>query len=130
MDTYQISTLTPKEIDLFVAQNYIDGGIQTELEKIIALKFRSKTAGLQILALHREAQEISEDQKRLRENIEKLKSTIGARQLITRYIAKANSQETRLEQIVKEKKAAEDEQARLESQLEKAVKEFKFDRKL
>ena len=97
MDTYQISTLTPKEIDLFVAQNYIDGGIQTELEKIIELKFRSQTAGLQILALHREAQEISEDQKRLRENIEKLKSTLGARQLISRYIAKANTQETRLE---------------------------------
>ena len=129
MDSYQISTLTPKEIDLFVAQNYIDGGIQTELEKIIELKFRSKTAGLQIVALHREAQEISEDQKRLRENIEKLKSTIGARLLIARYIAKANTQETRLEQITKEKKDAEREQARLELELEKAVKEFKFDRK-
>ena len=130
MDTYQISTLTSKEIELFVAQNYIDGGIKSELEKIIELKFRSKTAGLQILSLNREAQEISEDQKRLRENIEKLKSTIGARQLIARYIAKANTQETRLEQITKEKKEAEREQARLELELEKAVKEFKFDRKL
>jgi hypothetical protein len=66
----------------------------------------------------------------LRENIEKLKGTPEAKQLITRYIAKADTQETRLEQIVKEKKAAEDEQVRLNEELRKAVGEFKFDRKL
>ena len=80
--------------------------------------------------LKEEVEAIEEDQKRLRENIDKLKNTPEAKQLITRYIAKADAQETRLEQIEKEKKAAETEQGLLAIELAKAVREFKFDRKL
>lgn len=130
MDTYQISTLTLREIDLFVAQNYIDAAVRAELEKLLALKARIVVNEARLLAFSKEIQEISEDQKRLRENIEKLKSTADARPLIARYIAKADVQETRLEQIEKEKKAATEEQARLQIELQKAVKDFKFDRRL
>lgn len=130
MDSYQISTLTPREIDLFVAQNYIDAAIRVELERLLNLKSLIVTTDAQLAQLTKEIQEIGEDQKRLRDNIEKLKSTSEAKQLIARYIAKADSQETRLEQIEKEKKAATEEQTRLQNELQKAMKEFKFDRKL
>jgi uncharacterized protein YfcZ (UPF0381/DUF406 family) len=80
--------------------------------------------------LGEEVEAIEADQKRLRENIEMLKGTAEAKQLITRYIAKADTQESRLEQIEKEMKAAETEQAQLKIQFAAAVKEFKFDRNL
>ncbi len=130
MNSYQISALMPREIDLFVSQNYIDATTRAELDKLIALKARIAESNLRLTALKKEMQEISDDQKCLRENIDKLKSTPEAKQLITRYIAKADAQETRLEQIAKETKAAEAEQERLQTELAKSVKEFKFERKL
>ena len=45
------------------------------------------------------------DQKRLRENIEALAKTPEAKTLIARYIAKAGEQETRLEEMKKERKS-------------------------
>jgi hypothetical protein len=130
MDSYQISTLTPREIDLFTVQNYIDPAIRTELEKLLTLKSSIATTEAQLARLNQERQEISEDQKRLRDNIEKLKSTAEAKQLIARYIAKADTQETRLEQIAQEKRATEKELGRLQSELAQAVKTFSFTREL
>lgn len=130
MDSYQISTLTPREIDLFVTQNYIDAAIRLELEKLLDLKSRIVMTEARLTRLTKEIKEINEDQKRLRDNIEKLKSTAEAKQLIARYIGKADAQETRLEQIEKERKGAEAEQGQLQIELAKAVHEFNFDRKL
>ena len=115
----QITTL--HDIEIFVSRKYIDDATKTAVGKIARLaiahqsqpKRKSKNST-------KNAEAIEKDQERLRENIEKLKDTPEAKQLIARYIAKADTQETRLEQIVKEKKAAEEEQAQLESELVKS----------
>ncbi len=129
-DSYQIAQITRRDIEIFVSRKYIDEATKAELDKLLDLQTRINLAAAKVAKLDEEADAIEEDQKRLRENIDKLKNTPEAKQLITRYIAKADTQETRLEQIVKEKKAAEEEQAQLQIELAKAVKEFKFDRKL
>ena len=129
-DTIQISQIRRSDIKLFVSRKYIDDATKIEFEKLLELQTRINAAEAKVEKLDDESEAIEKDQERLRENIEKLKGTPEAKQLITRYIAKADTQETRLEQIVKEKKAAEEKQTKLEEQLEKAVKEFKFDRKL
>ncbi len=129
-DTIQISQIRRSDLEVFISRKYIDDATKIEFEKLIDLQSRINAAEAKVEKLDEESEAIEKDQERLRENIEKLKGTPEAKQLITRYIAKADTQETRLEQIVKEKKAAEEEQARLELELEKAVKEFKFDRKL
>ncbi len=129
-DSYQIAQITRQNIELFVRAKYIDDATKAELDKLLDLQSRLNGLAGKVEKLDEEVEAIEEDQKRLRENIDKLKNTPEAKQLITRYIAKADAQETRLEQIEKEKKAAEAEQAQLQNELAKAVREFKFDRKL
>ena len=87
-------------------------------------------AQARVEALEREAGEIGDDQNRLRENIKSLKDTADAKQLIARYIAKADPQETRLEQLNAEKKAAQAEAARLQTELETAFRSLKWEQKL
>jgi hypothetical protein len=129
-DSYQIAQITRRDIEIFVSRKYIDDATKNELDKLLELQARINGLQAKVEKLDEEAEAIDDDQKRLRENIDKLKNTPEAKQLITRYIAKADAQETRLEQIEKEKKAAEAEQGQLTIELAKAVREFKFDRRL
>ncbi|HEU0185593.1 MAG TPA: hypothetical protein VFS27_09790, partial [Blastocatellia bacterium] len=128
MDTYQIADLTQKDVTLFVRSNYIDDAMRAELEKLIDLKSRIVNERSKIDALDKEAAEISDDQKRLRENIATLKNTNEAKQLVTRYIAKAGEQETRLEQIVKEKRAAQEALDKSTAAFDAAVKALVIDK--
>jgi chaperonin cofactor prefoldin len=130
MDSYQLSNLTRRDVELFVTSNYIDAATRAELEKLIEMKSRIAAVHARIEAADNEAEEIEEDQKRLRENIDKLKSTAEAKQLIARYVAKADTQETRLEQLEKDKRAAQEERARLQAELEVAIRAFALNRKL
>jgi hypothetical protein len=130
MDTYQLANLTSRDIELFVTSNYIDAGMRAELEKLTDLKLRIGKERSRIEALDKEAGEIGDDQKRLRENIATLKNTNEAKQLVARYIAKAGEQETRLEQIAKEKRASQDALAKLTSEFDAAVKALVIDKPL
>jgi hypothetical protein len=130
MDTYQLANLTSREVELFVTSNYIDAAMRAELEKLIDLKSRIGKESSRIEALNKEAGEIGDDQKRLRENIATLKNTNEAKQLVARYISKAGEQETRLEQISKEKRAAQDALAKLTSEFDAAVRALVIDKPL
>jgi hypothetical protein len=130
MDTYDISNFTRPQLDFFIAKGYIDAPTRAALEKIIDLKVNIASVNGRIRALDTEADEIGNDQKRYRENIEALSKTPEAKTLIARYIAKADAQETRLEQIAKDKKAALDEQTRLQEELTKMVRGLALERNL
>jgi hypothetical protein len=130
MDTYQLANLTSREVELFVTSNYIDAAMRAELEKLIDLKSRIGIENSRVEALDKEAREIGDDQKRLRENIATLKNTNEAKQLVARYIAKAGEQETRLEQIAKEKRAAQDAMAKLTAEFDAAVRALVIDKPL
>jgi hypothetical protein len=130
MDTYQLANLTSRDVELFVTSNYIDAAMRAELEKLIDLKSRIGKESSRIEALNKEAVEIGDDQKRLRENIATLKNTNEAKQLVARYISKAGEQETRLEQISKEKRAAQDALAKLTSEFDAAVRALVIDKPL
>jgi hypothetical protein len=130
MDSYQLANLTSRDVELFITGNYIDAAMRAELEKLIDLKLRIGKESLRINALDKEAGEIGDDQKRLRENIATLKNTNEAKQLVARYIAKAGEQETRLEQIAKEKRAAQDALAKLTSEFDAAVMALVIDKPL
>jgi hypothetical protein len=130
MDTYQLANLTSREVEMFVTSDYIDAAMRAELEKLIDLKLRIGKENSRIEAVDKEAREIGDDQKRLRENIATLKNTNEAKQLVARYIAKAGEQETRLEQISKEKRAAQDALAKLTSEFDAAVRALVIDKPL
>lgn len=130
MDSYALSNLRSVDLELFVEKRYIDEETRVALAGIINIKGQIAELDQKIADMNREVSEISSDQSRLRENIKALKETSEAKQLITRYIAKANDQETRLEQIASERKSITNERAQFQSELDKAIRALAFDHKL
>ena len=130
MDSYALMDFSRPDLELFIARNYIDAATRTTLEKILDVKSRMTMTDSRIEAIEREVVEIGADQGRLRDNIKALTATAEARQLITRYVSKADTQETRLEQLNKEKKTLNDERASLQNELEAMIRGLAVDRKL
>ena len=130
MDSYVLTNFTRSELELFVSRNYIDAKTRAELEKLIETKTRIAAADARADAIKTEATEIAVDQERLRENIKALTGTAEAKQLIARYVAKADTQESRLEQLEKDRRAVAEERANLQAQLEAAIRGFALDRPL
>lgn len=124
MDSYQLASFSQQQLDLFISRRYIDAAIRQRLERLIELRGSINLISQKMQILTAEVTSITQDQARFRENIESLAKTPEAKQLITRYIAKANEQETRLEQIEAERKAAQAEKERLERELAEEIKNF------
>jgi hypothetical protein len=130
MDNYALLNFTSQDLELFVSRNYIDATTRAVLEKIIDIKSRMAAAEARVEAIDQEITEIGTDQQRLRDNIKALTATAEARQLITRYVSKADTQETRLEQLNKDKQAQHAEGERLQAELEALVRSVAIDRDL
>ena len=130
MDTYALLNFSRQDLELFISRNYIDATTRAVLEKIVDIKSRMAAANGRLEAINQEVTEIGEDQQRLRDNIKALTATAEAKQLITRYVSKADTQETRLEQLNKEKQTLNGEAARLQGELEALIRSLAIDRKL
>ncbi|NNE66939.1 MAG: hypothetical protein HKN33_10285 [Pyrinomonadaceae bacterium] len=129
MNTYRIGDLNRQQLNLFVRRSYIDDETRNRLDKLIKLRDEVASTQAQLRALKNEEQAISVDQARLRENITALSKTPEAKQLITRYIQKADSQETRIEQIGIERKRLNTDLVAKRNRLAAAIREFSFERK-
>jgi len=130
METYTLSNFTRQDLELFIARHYIDASTRAVLEKIVDVRSRMAAAQGRMETIDTEVEEIGKDQERLRDNIKALTATAEAKQLITRYVAKADTQETRLEQLNKEKQTLSEELARLQTELEALVRSLSIDRQL
>ena len=130
MDSYALLNFSRQDLELFISRNYIDATTRAVLEKIIDIKSRMAAAEARIETIDHEVTEIGTDQQRLRDNIKALTATAEAKQLITRYVAKADTQETRLEQLNKDKQAQHVETERLQNELESLVRSVAIDREL
>ena len=130
MDKYQVSSLTTLDLGVFVSRRYLDDTSRAALEKIIELRAQLAGIGAALAQLDREAAEIATDQARLRENIKALNETSDARQLIARYVAKVNDQETKIEQLASERRTKAAASLQLQSELDVAIRSLALDRKL
>ncbi len=126
-DNYQLYSLTRNDLQLFVSQRYINEETRAKLEKIIDLRMRLAEIEQKLENFDDEVDSIESDQKRLRENIEALSKTPEAKTLIARYIQKANDQETRLEEMEKERKSLEAEKTRLTTEIAQAIRAFSIE---
>jgi hypothetical protein len=122
MDSYALTNFTRSDLELFIARNSIDRATRDALERLVDIKTRVATVDARLAAIDKEIEEIGADQERLRENIKALAGTAEARQLIARYVAKADEQETRLEQLNKDRQAQAAERLRLQSELNAAIR--------
>lgn len=130
LDTYALSNFTSTDLQLFISRRYIDDATRAALQSLIELKTRIAILNARVAAIDAEIREIGADQGRLRENIKALANTAEAKQLIARYVAKADTQETRIEQLTKERQTASEESGRLEAQLNMAIRSLSLDRNL
>lgn len=124
MDSYVLRNLNQADVELFVRQKSVDAATKQKLEQLINVRANINRINEQLKTLEDETRIIADDQKRLRENIEALAKTPEAKTLIARYIAKANEQETRLEQIAKDRLSLQTERQRLENELAAAIRVF------
>lgn len=130
VDSYALQNFTRPDLELFIARGYIDAPTRTVLEKLIDIKDRIAANISRQQVINNETAEIAADQERLRENIKALTATTEAKQLIVRYVAKADTQESRLEQLEKDRRAALEEHTRLQAELNSAIRGLAFDRQL
>ena len=126
MDSYALTNFSSSDLQLFLTRRYVDEPTRQKLAALINLRSQINQIEQKIEALEAEEEKISSDQKRLRENIEALAKTPEAKTLITRYIAKANDQETRIESIEKETANLEAEQTKIEAQLANEIRNFEI----
>lgn len=130
METYSLTDFDRSQLDLFIARKYIDDKTRTTLEKILDLKSRIVATDARIRDIDKEASEIAQDQQRLRENIKALTATAEAKQLISRYVSKADTQETRLEQLNEQKRKLLEDHLQLQAELEGIIRNLTIDRQL
>lgn len=126
MDKYNLGTLSPKDLEIFVASRSIDEQTRTKLAKLIELRIEINKINGKLASAETETEVITKDQERFRENIEALAKTPEAKQLIARYIAKANEQESRLDQISKDRQTMMTDKERLERELAVEIKNFEI----
>jgi hypothetical protein len=124
VDNYQIGNLNRSDLDLFISRNYINADTRAKLERLLDLRSQIAQIEGKMQSLDDEQRKIGDDQKRLRDNIEALAKTPEAKTLIERYIAKANEQESRIEQIDKDRKALEQQKTDLERELSDEIMKF------
>lgn len=125
-DSYNISDLKRSDLELFIIRRYIDDATKDKLTKFIDLREQLTQFDTKLRTLSEEEKAISDDQKRLRENIEALSKTAEAKTLITRYISKANEQESRIEAITKERQNLRSEREKLAAELAREIKNFEL----
>lgn len=126
MDAYRINALKREDLDLFISRRYIDEPTRQKLQNLINLRTKLAEIDAKLKTLDEEEKSISADQSRIRENIEALTKTPEAKQLINRYIAKANEQESRIETITKERQTLKTERANIDSQLSEQIRFFEI----
>ena len=124
MDSYQLTSLKKVDLQLFFDRGYINDAARARLEKIIDIRTQMEQIEAKLESFDDEVEKIEADQKRLRENIEALSKTAEAKTLIARYIAKAGDQETRLEEIEKERKTLASQKEQLSVELAAEIKNF------
>ena len=126
MDRYAITDITRPQLEIFLTRRYINDATKQRLEKLIDLRAQINQIAVNLQALDNEEEKISDDQKRLRENIETLSKTPEAKTLITRYVEKVNTQETRLEAIAKERETLEQQRKKLEQDLSVEIRNIEI----
>ncbi len=124
MESYQLAQLNRVDLQTFFTKGYINDETRARLEKIIDIRSQLAQIEARLNGFENEVEKIEDDQKRLRENIEALSKTPEAKTLIARYIAKANDQETRLEEMEKERRSLSEQRLQLARDLAAAIRTF------
>jgi hypothetical protein len=99
---YQLTSINDSQIKFFLDQKMINPEVEKALRQVV--KQSNDIAVLDAVITGRRSQitNISEDQKRLRENMKALKGSAEEKALIERYVRELNEQEDRVQSLSRE----------------------------
>ena len=115
----RVAALTEETIQFYLGHNAVSAPVKAALRKLQEQKLTLAETQRQIEEINKQLKEISDDQARLRQNLEKVPKESEAHK---RYVKKFDDQETQIEKLQeqhKEKKAVEKQQ---QKELEDSVK--------
>ena len=125
-----LSSLTALNLRSFEKQGLLDATSRAGLERILALRARIAALEERSAAAEREAAEIAADQGRLRENGKAVGDRRDARELVTRWLARAGAQETWLEALREKRRQSESERHALREEVDGVVRGLEGERRL
>ncbi len=99
---YMLTNVGDNEIKYFLEQKMINADVEKALRQVLAQKNDIAVIDAVISGRRAEVGNISEDQKRLRENMKALKGSAEEKALVERYVRELNEQEDHVQTLRKE----------------------------
>jgi hypothetical protein len=128
---YELGTMAESNLDYLLRT---EGGDATQLRAKLAPIFDAKRqlAGIdaQINAKQAAIDEVSNDQKRLRDNLTALKGSAEERALVRRYTDELNQQEDKLAALRKDQESLRQQRTAAEADLSTRIQSLEFDEKI
>jgi predicted nucleic acid-binding Zn-ribbon protein len=129
-DAWVLSRLTAGNLRDFEQRGLLDETSREALERVVALRARIAAVEEQAAAAEREAAEISTDQARFRENVKAMGDRRDARDLVARWLSRADAQETRLQSLADARRQAEAGRRALQDEIDVVVRGLEGERDL
>jgi hypothetical protein len=102
INRYMLTNIDDNEVKLFLDQKMINPEVEKALRKVLAQKNDIAVLDAEIKESKGQMEYISEDQKRVRENMKALKGSAEEKALIERYVRELNQQEDRVQTLTHE----------------------------
>ncbi|HTW58205.1 MAG TPA: hypothetical protein VMD99_08745 [Terriglobales bacterium] len=127
VNRYVLTNIDDNEIKFFLDQKMINPEVEKALRQVV--KQKNDIAVLDAVINGRRAQmsNISEDQKRLRENMKALKGSAEEKALLERYVRELNEQEDRVQSLAKEISETQQKRDSAQSTLNQMVEELQME---
>ena len=100
--SWALTNVGPDDVGVFLSSGFIDERVAQGMREVAALREKLAQLTEDERQRYEERTQLFEDQKRIRANIDSLKSGGTQRELAERFVAKLNVQEDRLEALVRE----------------------------
>jgi hypothetical protein len=102
VNQYVLTNISDNDIKYFLRQRMINPEVETALRQVVKQKDEIAALDVVINGRRAEVNSISEDQKRVRENMKALKGSAEEKALVERYVRELNEQEDQVQALTKE----------------------------
>lgn len=102
VNRYELSNVGDNEIKFFLEQKMINADVEKALRQVLSQKSDIAVIDAVISGRRAEVSNISEDQKRVRENMKALKGSAEEKALVERYVRELNEQEDHVQALRRE----------------------------
>ena len=119
--TMSLSGLDDTQLALYLKNGSLDEPSRTALSAILDQKAALARLTAALSAKDSEDDDITEDQERIRKNMESLKGSSEEKQLLQRYVTQLNDQEDRLKALTAERKDLESQIAAARQELDAKI---------